>query len=350
MLRQRFSYRAPGLLLLALIVGGGPLTGAVGHGRADELPPLPTVFSKPVPENSTDLLAIEKHVQDVVKLVHPAVVGVRIGQAQGSGVIISKDGYVLTAGHVSGKPDQDVTLLLFDGRKLKGKSLGRNSTIDSGLIQITEKAELPHVAMGKSGDLKAGDWCMAIGHPGGVKPGRTPVVRLGRVLAENKGERGFLRTDCTLVGGDSGGPLFDMHGQVIGIHSRIGGSITANIHVPVDTYRETWERLAKAEDWGAGLFAGKGKFGKGADAYLGAELSYDKAGAKIKTIAPKSPADRAGLKVDDMIVQLDGKAYTTKEDVDGFLRKKRPNEEITLQIQRGTETLTITLKLEKRPG
>jgi serine protease Do len=349
MLRPCSSQRTYRRAVLAMVLTGVAFVSAVGTGRADELPPLPKVFSKAVPENSTDLLAIEKHVQDVVKQVHPAVVGVRIGQGQGSGVII-KDGYVLTAGHVSGKPGQDVTLVLFDGRKLKGKSLGRNSTIDSGLVQITDKAELPHVEMGKSGELKVGDWCLAIGHPGGVKPGRTPVVRLGRVLAENKGERGFLRTDCTLVGGDSGGPLFDMHGRVIGIHSRIGGSITANIHVPVDTYRESWERLAKAEDWGAGLFAGKGGKGGKADAYFGAELTFDKAGAKIKTIAPKSPAERAGLKVDDMIIQLDGKAYTTKEDVDGFLRRKRPNEEIMLQIQRGTESLTITLKLERRPG
>lgn len=330
------------LAILALVLAGSGLW--LARARADELPPLPKVFSKAVPENTTDLLAIEKHVQDLVKQVQPAVVGVRIGQSQGSGVIISKDGYVLTAGHVSGKPDQDVTLLLADGRKVKGKSLGRNSGIDSGLIQITEKGDYPHIEMGKSGDLKPGDWCLAIGHPGGVKPGRTPVVRLGRLLSENKGPAAFLRTDCTLVGGDSGGPLFDMHGQVIGIHSRIGGSLTANMHVPVDTYRDTWDRLAKAEDWGGKGFGGK------ADAYHGAELNFEKTVCKIKAIAPKSPAELAGLKVDDVITELEGKAFTSKADVDAVLRKKRPNEEITLQVLRGSESLTIKLKLDKKPA
>src|SRR5205807_4246056 len=98
------------------------------------------------------------------------------------------------------------------------------------------------------------DWCVVTGHPGGFRPGRSPVVRVGRILELNlTSPRAYLRTDCTLVGGDSGGPLFDMHGRVIGIHSRIGGSITANLHVPVDTYRETWDRLVKGERWGGGI-------------------------------------------------------------------------------------------------
>src|SRR3954454_13544557 len=100
--------------------------------------------------------------------------------------------------------------------------------------------------MGKSSALKKGQWCIATGHPGGYRPGRTPVVRLGRILEANAEA---LRTDCTLVGGDSGGPLFDMAGRASAIHSRIGGFITATIHVPVDTYRDTWDRLVKAEVW-----------------------------------------------------------------------------------------------------
>ncbi|MCL6480244.1 MAG: trypsin-like peptidase domain-containing protein, partial [Firmicutes bacterium] len=72
-------------------------------------------------------------------------------------------------------------------------------------------------------------------------------VRLGRVQWRNEN---LIRTDCTLVGGDSGGPLFDMHGKVIGIHSRIGPSLATNLHVPVNTYRQTWDRLAQGEVWG----------------------------------------------------------------------------------------------------
>jgi hypothetical protein len=186
-----------------------------------------------------------------VAKVQPAVVGVSIGPAQGSGVIV-KGGRVLTAGHVSGQPGRTVTLHLADGRKLKGKTLGRNADIDSGLIEITDKGDWPGVEMGKSADLKKGQWVVAIGHPGGYRANRTPVVRLGRVLEVNAGA---IVTDCPLVGGDSGGPLFDLDGKIIGIHSRIGGPIMANLHVPVGTYVDTWDRLARGETWGgmAGL-------------------------------------------------------------------------------------------------
>jgi serine protease Do len=256
-------------------------------------------------------------------------------------VIINKEGYVLTAGHVSGKPGSDATIVLADGRKLKGKTLGRNGSIDSGLVQITDTAEFPYVEMGESGVLKNGDWCMAIGHPGGVKPGRTPVVRLGRVLFSDKN---LVRTDCALVGGDSGGPLFDMRGKVIGIHSRIGPFITTNIHVPVDTYRETWDRLAASEEWGSGFLGGKQ-----ADVYMGVLLDFENKTGKIKLIAPASPAERAGLKIDDVITQIDGKSVASQEEVNNVLRRRKANDEVTLNVTRGEESLTIKLKLEKRP-
>jgi Trypsin-like peptidase domain len=105
--------------------------------------------------------------------------------------------------------------------------------------------------MGKSGELAKGQWVIGIGHPGGFRPNRTPVVRVGRILHTDSF---VLRTDCTLVGGDSGGPLFDMQGRVIGIHSRIGGfAITENMHVPVDTFRATWDKLAEGRSWGTDL-------------------------------------------------------------------------------------------------
>src|SRR5262249_45555918 len=160
----------------------------------------------------------------------PAVVGIRLGQHQGSGIIVTKDGFVLTAGHVSGEPGKTATVIFPDGKELKAKTLGKNGGIDSGMMKIATEGEYPFVEMGKSDPIKKGDWVLAIGHPGGFRTNRTPVVRVGRVLQATSL---FLRSDCTLVGGDSGGPLFDMRGQVVGIHSRIGdGSITANIHVP----------------------------------------------------------------------------------------------------------------------
>ncbi len=240
--------------------------------------PLPPVFNREQPESIEDLKAIEAHVEAILPKIVPAVVGVRLGPAQGSGVIIDKEGHVLTAGHVSGKPDSDAQIILPNGKVLKAKTLGRNGSIDSGMVQITDKGDFPFVEMGKSADLKKGQWVMAIGHPGGFRANRTPVVRVGRVLFANQL---LIRTDCALVGGDSGGPLFDMNGRVVGIHSRIGDTISANIHVPVDTFRKTWDRLARGESFGGQL--GQPVVVQSA----GGKLVYD----KKATITAKDPLD-----------------------------------------------------------
>ena len=302
---------------------------------------LPRAFDKQVPESVRELQEIQDHVQQVVEKVAPATVGLRIGQAQGSGVIISKDGHVLTAGHVSGEPGRKVIILLPDGRKLTGITLGANAGIDSGLVKITDEgATFPHVEMATSADLKKGQWCLAIGHPGGYQVGRAPVVRLGRILeATDK----LVRTDCPLVGGDSGGPLFDMNGKVIGVHSRIGGAITFNIHVPVDTYRDTWDRLVASETWGKAPFF---SLTRSADAYLGVRADAE---AKVLTVAPDSPAAKAGLKIDDVILQVDGKKITSFEELGQVLRGKRPGNQIAVHVRRGDATQVLNVTLGKRP-
>jgi serine protease Do len=323
---------------LAVAVVWGALLAPL---HADES--LPKAFTKSAPESIKDLKEIQDHVQKLAKKVMPAVVGVRIGGSSGSGIIVNKEGMVLTAGHVSGAPNRDCQLIMPDGKKLKGKTLGANKGIDSGMIQITDAGDYPFIEMGTSADLKKGDWCMAIGHPGGYVNGRTPVVRLGRILESQKS---LIRSDCTLVGGDSGGPLFDMQGKVIGIHSRIGGAITANIHVPVDTYRETWDKLAKAEVFGDNLF---GKI-KTNDAYLGIRGDADaNNGLKVQFVAPDSPAEKAGLKVNDLIVMIDNQKVGTSDDLGKVLTARRPGVEVAIQVRRGEETLMLKVTLAKRP-
>src|SRR5262245_36960756 len=124
---------------------------------------LPRAFQKTVPEGVKDLQDIQQHVAKLAERVIPATVGLRIGGSSGSGVIIDKEGHVLTAGHVSGKPDQDVQIILYDGKKVKGKTLGGNRGIDSGMVKISDKGEYPFVDMGTSADLQKGNWCLAIG-------------------------------------------------------------------------------------------------------------------------------------------------------------------------------------------
>jgi serine protease Do len=336
---------AVGLLVLAAVLGVWQIPESRGSVQvAGRDPAPPAAFNKATPESLEDLRAMQEHVRAVTKKVMPAVVNVRLGMGQGSGVIITEDGYVLTAGHVSGAPGRDVWLTLADGRRVKGKTLGVNRGIDSGLIKITEQGKWPHVEMGTSKDVKKGQWCLAIGHPTGLRPGRAPVVRLGRVL--DFGEV-LIRTDCALVGGDDGGPLFDMNGKVIGIHSRFAVPMAANIHVPVDTYRETWAKLKAGEAWGGGVF---GQPTRRNEPYIGVTSDPDGEGCKILEIAPGSPAEKAGLKANDVVLRFDGQKIADFDSLRSQVLKRKPGQEVTVEVRRGEAIVSLKLVVGKRPG
>jgi serine protease Do len=305
--------------------------------RADFLPRLQptllTAFEKPAPEDVTDLKAMELHVQKVVEKVLPCTVNVRDGGGQGSGVIVSEDGYVLTAGHVSREAGRVVDVTLNDGRKVKAKTLGANHNIDSGFLKITDPGKWAFAEMGKSADLKPGQWVVTTGHPGGYNATRGTVVRLGRVL---KSSPEFVRTDCTIVGGDSGGPLFDMNGKVVGIHSRIGALLSANIHVPVDTYRETWDRLVKGDVWGNG--------------FLGFSADRKAPGCKVSEVSEGSPAAKAGLEIGDLVLAFDGKKVESIQDLGNHLRDAAVGSKVVLEIEREEGVTKLTVTVGKRDG
>jgi serine protease Do len=172
--------------------------------------------------------------------------------------------------------------------------------------------------------------------------GRSPVVRLGRILDASSST---IRTDCTLVGGDSGGPLFDLNGNVIGIHSRIGATLQSNIHVPIDTYRETWDRLVASESWGGNIFGSA----RENQPYLGLRVDVeDKKSCKITMITENGPASKAGFKTGDVIVSFDGRKVGDSEDLDIVLKRMKPGDEVDVEVKRGDESVTLHLTIGKR--
>ncbi len=148
----------------------------------------------------------------------------------------------------------------------------------------------------------------------------------------------MIRTECALVGGDSGGPLFDLDGKVVGIHSRIGESLSFNLHVPVDTYRTTWDRLVKSEVWG----------GRASEAYIGVVLNPDAKECKIAEVEKDSPAAKAGLQPDDVVIRCDKKKVADLEDLMTLIRKHKPGDELPLEVRRGKEVLNLKVVIGKR--
>jgi serine protease Do len=185
---------------------------------------------------------MERHVEALAARVSPAVVAVEIGSGSGSGVVISADGLVLTAGHVCGAPGRTVRFTFPDGKTARGKTVGVEYESDTGLMRITDRGPWPHAPMGDLAQARVGDWVLALGHPGGFDRRRSLVVRLGRII---RLVADALQTDCTISPGDSGGPLLDMHGRVIGIHSAISASLADNFHVAVTEFYDNWHVLAK---------------------------------------------------------------------------------------------------------
>jgi len=297
-------------------------------------PAQPESLTRTVPRDVADLVAIQKRVGEIVGKLSKATVGLRIGNGAGSGVIISADGYVLSAAHVTGAPNRRVLVILSDGRTVRGRTLGLNRALDASVLKIEGKGPFPFCQLARPEDVRPGDWCLALGHPGGYQRNRPPVVRLGRVI---RTETGFVQTDCTLVGGDSGGPLFDLAGNVIGIHSRIGAPTSWNFHVPVKAYTEGWPRFLDGKAFGRPRRGNKPVLGiNGVD--------HDR-GCRVTDVNPNMPAAKAGVKTGDLIVGIDGKDFQGFDSLFDHVQQKKPGQKLKLSIQRNGKPVEITVTL-----
>jgi serine protease Do len=300
---------------------------------------LAAVFAKSTPGSIADLKLIEQRVKALVTRVSPAVVEVEVGYASGSGVVISADGLVLTAGHVCGRANRDVAFRFPDGKAARGKTLGLDRDSDTGLMKITDPGSWPYAPMGELEHAGIGDWVLALGHPGGFDPRRSLVVRLGRII---RLEPDVMQTDCPISPGDSGGPLFDMYGRVIAIHSAISISVAENFHVPITEFYDTWKQLTKGGT-GSNLAARP-------IAYLGATAVDDPAGCRLSLVEPSSPAFKAGLKVGDLVVKVDEREIKVSASFRRWLAEAEPGETLNLEIKRGAQSVSLEVKLQAQRG
>lgn len=285
------------------------------------------IFNGSAPRNVTELKVMQGHMQRLAKKVIASTVAVRLGPAHGSGVIVTEDGYVLTAAHVAGRPGARATIIMPDGRVLTGKSLGMHATLDAGIIQIETPGKWPFLKMSGK-EASVGQWCVATGHPGGYDSDREPVFRAGRILSRGK----LLRTDCQLIGGDSGGPLVNMYGRVIGVHSRIGNNLANNQHVPVSAYRDHWDAMVAGRSLGV-------------RPYLGVIAQRGEERAQIGKIKSGSPAEKAGVQIGDIVVAFDGQKVRRFAELVDMVRGREPGDRVELALERGDEAFTIDVTL-----
>ena len=348
------------------------------------------------PLRAESLLERQTRVMEVVTKVSPAVVAItgtsKSGMmGSGSGVIVSKEGLVLTAGHVLAATGQELLITLPGGREVKGKSLGRDMNRDAALAQITEPGDYPFVDMAPGDSVESGEWVLALGHPGGYDAQRGAPLRVGRVWENDT--KAYFRSDCTVSGGDSGGPLFDLEGRVVGIHSSISQNLSENRHVPIGVFADDMERLKQGDVWGrlSKLMPGMKEpeesddpkpranrpdrqKSRGEDrserpmpesrkepqrepessaptrskVFLGVQLESldNNQGVQVVEVADGSPASKGGLELEDVITKVDGAAVTENGDVVSRVRAAKPGDKLKLNVKRGSAEKQLEVVLE----
>ncbi|RME05003.1 MAG: hypothetical protein D6805_01055 [Planctomycetota bacterium] len=191
-----------------------------------------------------------------VLITIPLYIGGRMRYGYGSGAIISSDGYILTCTHVVERSERPL-VVLSDGRRFTAKVLGWNYRQDYALIKIPARS-LPYFPLGRSSKLKVGDWVMALGHPGGPYPDRQPAVSVGRITKtkadlilrrSGKFYKAVLRTDIPIFMGNSGGPLIDLEGKLVGINGAIILLNKNSYSIPIDRIKPDLSKLKAAKRW-----------------------------------------------------------------------------------------------------
>jgi serine protease Do len=264
----------------------------------------------------------------------------------GSGFIISADGYILTNAHVVDNADE-VVVKLTDKRQFKAKVVGKDSRTDVALVKIDAK-DLPTVALGDASKVKVGEWVVAIGSPYGFENSVTAgiVSAKGRSLPGD-GYVPFIQTDVAVNPGNSGGPLFNLSGEVIGINSQIysrtGGYMGLSFAIPIDIAMDV-----------ANQIKGTGKVSHGKLGVVIQEVTPDLAasfglkeakGAVVSQVEPGSAADKAGVQPGDVILKFDGKDVPDSNALPRMVGTVKPGSKVQLEVWRNksTKSLNITL-------
>ena len=277
--------------------------------------------------------------------------------SSGSGFIITDDGYILTNNHVvEGATKLQVTL--DTGEKYDAKVIGTDPMIDLGLIKIDAKGKkLPTLPLGDSASLKIGQWVMAIGNPlglertvtVGVVSGKKRQVPIGNTVP---GLANFIQTDAAINFGNSGGPLLDGQGRVVGINTAIfRGELAEGIGfaIPIDEARKAAEELKTGGAVKRG-YLGVSMSNNAIDDRIKAYYKLpDDNGVLVADVSAGTPADKAGIKKGDVIRKLDGEIVKDNQDLQYKVASHKPDEKVKLEIIRDGKPMSLDVKLGNRP-
>ena len=278
----------------------------------------------------------------------PAPRGPQRQRSLGSGFIIDGDGSILTNNHVVENAQKIVVKLAADDQEYEAKVIGRDPKTDIAVIKINAKTNLPAATFGDSDRLEVGEWVVAIGNPFGLDSTVTSgiVSAKGRHIGQGPYDN-FIQTDASINPGNSGGPLINLRGEVIGINtaifSRTGGNMGIGFAIPINLAKEVLPQLR-----------GKGKVTRG---FLGVliqkvtpeiaeSLGMDKGnGALVANVTKDGPADKAGVKVGDVIIEFDGKEVKDSSDLPIIVARTPVDRRARMKVLRDKKEITLTVSV-----
>jgi serine protease Do len=275
----------------------------------------------------------------------------------GSGFIISADGYVVTNNHVisggEGKaPVESITVTLADRREFKARVVGRDALSDVALLKIDAK-DLPFVGFGNSQTVRVGDWAIAIGNPFGL--GGTVTAGIVSALHRNIGSGQYdryIQTDASINQGNSGGPLFDLDGNVIGINTAIfsptGGNVGLGFAIPAELVKPVVDQLRATGSVKRG-YLGVGIQPVSSDIAASLGLPKDR-GEIVASVEPTGPAGRAGVKQGDVIVRVAGQEVTYDNTLSFIVANTPIGSTIPIELIRDGKRMTVNATLVQRPS
>jgi S1-C subfamily serine protease len=365
---KRTAALVGGVAVLALVAGS--LGAAIGVGLASNdsadspavtdatappggavtspIPPATTPSTSPGSGSSAAPIAGGAlDVKGILAKVEPSVVDIvassRRASGEGTGIIISSDGYVLTNAHVVDGASKVSVALAGTSRPVSATVVGADDGHDVALLKIDDASGLPAAELGRSADVKVGEDVVAIGNALGLRG--DPTVTRGIVSALNRTVEnltGMIQTDAAINPGNSGGPLVNSAGQVIGINTAVAADGAQNIGfaIPIDKAKSLAERLKTGQ-------------GPAPVAFLGvstAEPMDGSGGAEVVEVVSGGPAQKAGIQIGDLIVSFDRKPVAGADTLSGLVQARQPGDTVQVVVERNGSSRTVSVTLGRRPA